>query len=257
MTELRKTNFLLEVSKGNITDENTISFVGSNPSVNQSFETCWDVGGVFVFPTVGETWEVVSDNANDDGSPAGTGAQTVLVIGLDTSYNTQSETVTLNGTTPVPTVRTDWFRPRLAIVTLSGSTRSNVGTITLRVSGGGAVRSTILPTNGQSFNGFFTIPAGFTGFLLRTLPIIPKNEDVTIRNKVTLFGSNTDISAGDAQIYQNAVSSPTLSYPSLAEKTDIHLLAKSTNTQVFLSVSVELLLLNKVIAQDLNEIMML
>jgi len=188
---------------------------------------------------------------------AGIGAQRVEIIGLDVNYNQQTETVILNGTTSVPTVRTDWFRPRLIIVTLSGSNRSNVGTITLRVLGGGAVRSTILPTNAQSFNGFFTVPAGFTAFLLRTLPIIPKNEDVTIRNRITIFGSNTDVAGGNSQIYQNSVLSPSLSYPAYAEKTDLHLLAKSTNTDVFLSVAIEMLLLNKVIAQNLNDIMVI
>jgi len=229
-------------------------FTGVNPNVGKTFETVWDIGGTYTAPTGAETWEIVSDSTDDDGSPTGTGAQSIIITGLDTSYVAQTEIVTLNGTTPVVTTRTDWFRPRSIVVIASGSNKSNVGTITLRVSGGGATRSTILPGNAQSFNGFHTIQVGCMGYLLQFTPTIPKNEDVTIRGIVTLEGSSTDIVGGDIKVYQSSVAVPFRSNPVLAEKTDFSLLAKSSNPDVSVSIAFELIEVVQDLTQNFNSI---
>jgi hypothetical protein len=242
-------DFLLEVSKGNIQGHRNEMFTGVNPSIGKSFETVWDIGGIYTAPIAAETWEVVSDSTDDDGSPLGTGARSVIITGLDTSYISQTEILTLDGTTSVVTTRTDWFRPRNVVVISSGSNRGNVGTITLRVSGGGSTRSTMLPGNCQCFNGFHTIQAGCMGYLLQFTPTIPKNEDITIRGIVTLEGSSTDIVGGDTKIYQSSISVDFKSNPALTEKTDFCLLAKSTNPNVSVNIAFELI----EIVQDLNQ----
>lgn len=247
-------DFLLEVSKGTITGHENITFGGANPSIGKSFETLWDAGGIYTAPTAAETWEILSDSTDDDGSPIGTGARTIVITGLDTAYAEQTEVIIMNGTTPVVTTRTDWFRPRAITVITSGSNRANVGTITLRVSGGGALRSTILPDNAQSFNGFYTVPAGLTAYLLQYTPTIPKNEDVSIRSLVTLLGSGTDISGGEAKVYQNAIAVAFQTNPVLVQKTDFHLLAKSTNEDVNVSIGFELIEVVQDITQDLQKL---
>lgn len=56
--------------------------------------------------TVGEQLTIVSTSAAD--AEAGTGIQTLDMHGLDIAGNPQQEIVTLNGVTPVSTVRTNW-----------------------------------------------------------------------------------------------------------------------------------------------------
>lgn len=230
-------SFLLEVAKGTIAGYSTATFVGIHPSVGNDFETVWDPGGDFVYPTAGETWEIVSDSANDDIS--GTGARIVFISGLDDNYEPVTETVETNGLTPVVTVRTDWFRIYGVLVISSGSSQANEGDITLRVAGGGNIRSKILPTFATTFNGFFTVPKGKTLFLLISQAFVPKNEDVVIRNRVLVDGTNTFINGGEVAVYQNDVFSEFFALPRFPEKTDIDLRAKSTNTNVQITVGLE------------------
>lgn len=89
----------------------------------------------------------------------GTGAQTVLVEGLDASYNEISETVSLNGTTVRPLLLT-YLRVNKATVGLVGTGLENAGLITIRLASAGAVQITIPATEGVSQVSNFTPPLG-------------------------------------------------------------------------------------------------
>ena len=78
------------------------------------------------FPATVVTFSIASTSAND--TAAGTGARTLLVVGLDANYNKQTDTVTLNGQAPVNTNKT-FIRINDLIVTGVGSTGSNEGNI--------------------------------------------------------------------------------------------------------------------------------
>lgn len=234
-------NFLLEVSKGNVPGHASFFKVVESTVIGTSFSTLWDIATSFSWPTSGETWEIISDSVDDDGSPAGTGAQTVIITGLDTNYDFQTESITMNGTTAVTTTRTDWLRSGNIAVTLSGSSEFNVGTITLRVSGAGATRATILPSAARSFNGMYTSPAGKTVFILQVKAFTPKGEDTTIEPLIRSFGTNTWLSGGIVPTYQTQVGINYQSYPRFNEKTDLEWVAKSTNTPIVGSLAMELM----------------
>lgn len=106
---------------------------------------------------------LVSSSAND--AAAGTGARTVLITYMDqTGAGPFTETITLNGTTPVNTVSTTiCFIEKMEVVT-AGSTGSNVGIITLRAAtgGGGVVVGTIAATDRQTFWAHHYVPTGKT-----------------------------------------------------------------------------------------------
>jgi len=88
-------------------------------------------------PTAAAQRSFASSSAND--ASAGTGARTVKVTYFDsTGAGPFTETVTLNGTTPVNTVATNIrFIESLEVVT-AGALGSNAGTVTLYGSTGGA-----------------------------------------------------------------------------------------------------------------------
>jgi hypothetical protein len=90
-------------------------------------------GGTPNIMTTADTLDVVSDSAND--TSAGTGAQTILITGIDANSLEQSEIVTMNGTTTVTTTNS-WLGVNRVIVLTSGSNDSNVGTITINDNGG-------------------------------------------------------------------------------------------------------------------------
>lgn len=81
---------------------------------------------------------MLSDSVND--TAAGTGARTVFISGLDSNYDVISETVTLNGTSAVQTVRS-YLRVNSFLIMSAGSGKTNAGSITLRVTGGGSTQA--------------------------------------------------------------------------------------------------------------------
>lgn len=118
-------------------------------------------GGVYPYPSVAGALEVVSSDAAD--AAAGTGMRTVLIMGLDAEWLLKSEIVTLNGITPVALPGT-WIRTHRMYGITAGSGKVNVGTVTVRPSGGGVTLLDIPPDFGQSVHGIFTVPADRRGF---------------------------------------------------------------------------------------------
>jgi hypothetical protein len=106
-----------------------------------------------------------SANANDDGSPAGTGARTItLTYYTATGTGPFTETLTLNGTGCVATVASNIAFVENIKVTTVGSTGSNVGIISMFVNAacGGGTIGTIAATNNSTFWAHHYVPTGKT-----------------------------------------------------------------------------------------------
>jgi len=169
MSRFSDENFLLEVAKGNVPGHFSINKFGHNPDVDTTTdpEDVWGGGGLYGFyPTTAQSIEVISDSTNDDGSPAGTGAQTVIIYGLDSNWDRQDETVTLDGTTAVAIPGT-WLRIYRVVVLTAGTVGTNAGNLTVRISGGGTTAAYIMAGDGQTQQAIYTIPNGYTGFFIK------------------------------------------------------------------------------------------
>lgn len=106
-----------------------------------------------------ESWEMVSSDIND--SAAGSGARTVSITTVNSSYVEVTQTVTLNGTTPVPLTGTH-IAVNSALVISAGSGGTNSGLITIRVAAAGAARAYISPGDSILNQCKFTVPANHT-----------------------------------------------------------------------------------------------
>jgi len=157
----------LQISQGLIPGTKSVFKYGFNTSVGSSEETVWMGSTLYTYPPSASTMTVSSSSALD--TAAGTGARTVTISGLDASYNEQSETISLNGTTAVTTTGT-YIRVNRMFVVTAGSTSTAQGTI---YTGTGAVTSGV-PANiysliaigdNQTLQAFWTVPAGYTGYL--------------------------------------------------------------------------------------------
>lgn len=109
---------------------------------------------------------VKSTSVND--TSAGTGAQTVTINYLDTSFVSHSEIVTLNGTTAVNTVGTNIAFIENMQVSQVGSGGGNAGTIQLftAVAAGGSIWATIATGDNQTFWAHHYVPAGVTCYII-------------------------------------------------------------------------------------------
>lgn len=147
-----------------------IIIFGAAPAVTTSYVNVWGLssGGSYVQLTSGVAMEVLSSSAND--ASAGTGARTIKIVGLDGNYAQFSETVTLNGVTPVSLVKTSVIAINSITVLTAGSAGTNQGRIDVRTISGSIVKSCVrsaADSAGLSHDFIYTVPAGFYAKLKR------------------------------------------------------------------------------------------
>ena len=164
LEKIRGMTWMEAVALGLIQGMSRIVIYGNNPDVDTATtpEDVWNGGGLYNFMTGATTLEVVSSNVND--SSSGTGARTISVTGLDTSYTPFTENVTLNGTTAVA-LANQYFRINDARILSAGSNLVNSGDITIRDSGAGTTRA-ILPTGyGATRQAVYTVRVGYSMYI--------------------------------------------------------------------------------------------
>jgi hypothetical protein len=162
--------FELQVARGQITMHSNFCQFGINTNVAQSAETVWIGSSVYSFPTSASVIKVSSSSA-DDVATTGTGAWTVLIEGVNASYAAVSETVSLNGQTAVNTTNS-YLRINKILILTAGTGGSSAGTI---YAGTGTVNTGVPAVvvnqtgsaSNESESAFYTIPAGYTGYIYR------------------------------------------------------------------------------------------
>lgn len=237
-------DFNTEVAKGNVEGHELIFIQGINSDVDPVVaENLWDAGGVIVYPTAGEQWEVLSTSIND--TAGGTGARSVLVEFLDDQYAVQTELVALNGTTPVLFNGTNAFRGRLATVAEAGSLNFNDGKITFRSVATQDPRLVIGANSNASLHGFYTVPLGKTAFLLYLHASLGKNKDANILFLSTFGESSILFRNAFAELYQNTTN-VTLDAPigRFPEKSDIQFLCDTQTNNTSMSAFMQILLVD-------------
>ncbi len=163
--------FELQVSRNQIQGHRSVTVFGFNPDVDTTQVSVWPLPSLITFPAAAIQMTVSSTSANDTSS--GTGARTIVVQGLDASYNEVTETVTLNGQTAV-TMTASLLRVNYAYVTTAGSSNSAEGDIYI---GTGTVTAGVPATTydiikldyNNTTTGSYTIPAGYTGYVSQGL----------------------------------------------------------------------------------------
>lgn len=145
--------FDLQVARGQITAHSTVNIYGYQANVATSFIPIWELATTYTYPVAASIMHVT-----------GTGSDTakILVSGLDANYTAISETVTLNGTTPVNTTNS-YFRINNMLVT-SGNPAAEV---TLKDLTNTTTYARINSGVGRTQAAIYTVPAGYTYYLSR------------------------------------------------------------------------------------------
>lgn len=153
--------FYNQIGSGLAPNQTAWSKTGYNGDVDSAAaEDLIPQGGTAVWMSLaGQRLEVVSTGAQDTG--AGTGVQQVRIGYLDTSYVSQSETVTLTGAVAVPTVAANIIRINSFRAARVGGNYVAAGDIDIRtLGGGGSVYSRILTGYTRARNCMYTVPYG-------------------------------------------------------------------------------------------------
>ena len=136
---------------------------------------------LYPWDTAAGTVSVVSTSTQD--AAAGSGALTIRVEGLDTSYNFLSEDFTMLGQTETAEGSETFLRVNRAYV-LTGNT--NVGKIDIK--NGSVIVGQIAAGYGQTLMALYTIPAGKTGYLSRVRTSSAKQQTAVVGLMVRPFG---------------------------------------------------------------------
>ena len=221
----KPTDYFIEVAEGNIPGSSLLAVIAKNKVVGTTFEDISGFGGIMVLPTSAEVYEISSLSPDD--TSAGTGTRTVLVASLDSLFVEQTQVVTMNGTTAVTLTGTH-IRPRLIQSLTAGSNGTNVGDITLQVSGAGAVRNIMLTDEGISNDGHFTVPANKIAYILQTFTLFGKDDSGESRTRFRLDGADASwVAVATIPGYQNIIPFEVKALLAFPAKTDIHSQAKS------------------------------
>ena len=224
----------LAISRGHTLGYRNLYKFGYNPDVNGDEETVWTQGGNIPWPTSAVTMFVSSSSVND--TSGGSGANTILIQGLDEDYNEIEETITLNGQTQVAT-QLSYLRVYRSFVTLAGSSGTSGGTIYIGSSGatGGVPNGTVYANLGignQTQIAAYTVPAGHTLYLDEiniTAALNIANKRVNASFHTRDFGSNV-FRTRFINVLQSSQLKQLFKYPQdFAEKTDVEVRV-STNT---------------------------
>lgn len=157
-TAVRPTEFKYEVAEGLRQGYETWNKWGYNGDIDVGTETVWSSGGTFSRLSSAETLDVVSTSTDDDGDPAGIGAQSVIIYGIDANFLPQTEVVTLDGTTTVTTSNT-WLGVNRVALYLAGSNGSNVGDINVDATTAATRQAQIPAGEGSTQQAIAFIPA--------------------------------------------------------------------------------------------------
>lgn len=224
----------LAISRGHAEGYRLLYKFGYNPDVNGDEETVWAEGGDYPWLDNAVTMFVSSSSAND--TSGGTGANTIIIQGLDEDYNEIEETVVLSGQTQIAT-QLSYLRVYRSYVTLAGSAGTSGGTISIASSGatGGVPDGTVyasLALGNQTQIAAYTVPAGYTLYLDEinfTAALSIANKRVNASFHTRQFGSNV-FTTNFINVLQSSQLKQLFKYPQpFTEKTDLECRV-STNT---------------------------
>jgi hypothetical protein len=240
----------LSAALGLIDGIQTITKFGVNPSVgNVSFDTIWDGAGVYQWPESAQILSFVSDNAED--YPAGDGASVVRIEGLDSNYSPINEDVTMNGLSPVNTIK-EYLRinnmcilPTFLNNTPVPNVQDAMGTITASYSGN--TYAQIVNGNNCTLSSIFTVPAGFTALLFYGAAGTGKAKEAHVQYLTRLYSGVFQI-AYDIFTFQSDIERPFEVPQCVAEKTDLQVKAKADIAGIQVYASYDLVLINNDLA---------
>jgi hypothetical protein len=229
----------LAIARGLVRDTTFIHKFGAVPAMsNGTTGTVWDKNNTLYPWTAFDTANVLTVSttaANDNASTADDG-MTITVIGLDENYNEHSETITI--ASGVGTGIKLFKRVYRAFTSATNTTIFKVSTNTIEV-----LRINI--GNAQTLMAIYTVPGGYTGYLMKGVASCQANADATgnmfVRYNDTLgpfrVGHTFEVSgAGGLYEYNFSVPIP------LPEKTDIDVRATMRTNNARLTAAFDIIL---------------
>ena len=262
MSYFGTTDYMLEVSRGNVPGASIAFVIGRNNAVGiANSETIWDYGGNYPYLTADTQLYISSSDALDTDVD-------VVITGLTLDGSPVTRIVNTNGFTQtaisglvyrvlaafIPPTSNNGPVGDLYLAQADGTvngvplTASNVkGLIPLSRNSAGALidQSTDYASDNFTHLGTYTVPAGKTAYLVDSFFFAGKNADVTISGRVRLKGG-VWFNRTPSELYQSAANFSFSTRLPLPENTDLEYRAIAGNVNTTVNFQVQLLLLDNV-----------
>lgn len=235
----RSEPFDLQVGRGQIEAHSTVNIYGYQASVAQTSIPIWENATAYTYPSVAAKMNLAGSNGD---------TASIQISGLDADYLAISETLVLNGTTPVQTVKS-YLRVNSMQVT-AGSATNPAGVVTLKDLTNTTIYAQINAGVGRTQMAIYTVPAGYTFYLQRVNIYTSLNGN----NFATYINKQTS-ATGVVTLTQQAPFA--ISYEArrimpraVLEKTDIQLQCKVNSTTGAIGIAQEGYLIKNVVERN-------
>lgn len=209
------TSLILKIQLGLIPQAYIISPFGKNTDVGVLPETLSELSILQPYPL-----DFNSQAKQIQLISSGQDFTQIHVNGLDSNGNLQSETLTLNDGIPVYTTKT---YSRL-FDAYNDSSIPLIGNVTL--SANGTVIGILKSTSQKLYNAVYTIPKGYTGYLIDGLVSSGKTKDITFEFVIRKY-NKTFVTLDSVYTYESTVNI-TEHYQPIPELSDVEIRVSST-----------------------------
>jgi hypothetical protein len=221
----------LQVARGLVTGSSIVNIYGYQSAVGTTFIPVWENATTYTYPASAIPMVLYSSSASDT-------AVSILISGLDASYNNKSETLVCTGTLGATTIGSYL---RINSITTTG-TNNAVGDITLSNVGKSTPYAKITAGNGKSQSMVYTVPNGYTFYLTRVNAYT--NQVGNLSSSYCTYRVYTKNSAGLVTIllqapFGNQYSSLRVAPRAYAGSTDIQWQANTPSSTAAVSIAVE------------------
>jgi len=219
--------YFIQVSRGLVDGHKRLFKFGHNPEIQDISETIWDAGGLYTYPSSAVAMTVTSGAGATDNGVA------ITVQGLDSNYNEVSEEVTLASTGTATTTQT-FLRVYRAFVSGSQAVTANT-----TIANGGTTYAQINNGENQTLMALWTVPAGYTAYLLDTkiTAFTEQNNKIATINVIARRENGVFRTADKFDVFAAAITQDYKCPIPFPEKTDIEVRAVATSSNADLRVA--------------------
>ena len=207
----------LAIQRGNIPNFSGIQKFGYNTAVGTVFETIWENGSLYSYPTSSTTAVATSTSTDDNDS-------LVHIYGLDSDWDLADEVITVGGSAST----TSFIRVFRSVLTNANTGIVNVGKITTTVN---SLPVSIIDVGyGQSLQAIYTIPRNYRGYLMSIDVGTSKQKEVEAKFMQRPINGNTFQTKSLITSFGTPFRKDYLVPEILSEKSDLEMRAKADAT---------------------------
>ena len=207
----------LAVQRGLVNNFSGVQKFGYNTAVGTSFETIWENGSLYSYPTTPTTAVATSSDTDDNDS-------LVHIYGLDSNYDLADEVITVGGSAST----TSFIRVFRSVLTNANTGVVNVGKITTTVN---SLPVSIVDVGyGQSLQAVYSIPRNYRGYLMSIDVGTSKQKEVEAKFMQRPLNGNTFQTKSLITSFGTPIHKDYFVPEILSEKSDLEMRAKADAT---------------------------